>query len=382
MSAVPHHRVDGPDDAPVLLLSNSLGTDLHLWDAQVEVLARHLRVVRYDTRGHGRTPAAPGPYTLDALAADALAVLDEVGVARASIGGVSLGGMTAMAVALAAPERVDRLVLCCTSADLGPAQGWHDRAALVRADGMGAVVDAVLARWFTPAAPPAMVEPVRGMLTATDPEGYAACCEAIAAMDLLRHLGRITAPTLVIAGADDPATPPAHGEAIAAAVPAARLLTVPAAAHLANIERADVVTTAMLAHLAPDALALGEPLRHNAGMTVRRAVLGDEHVDRANSRITPFTADFQDLITRYAWGEIWTRGTIDRRMRSAVTISMMVALGHWEELGMHIAAARRNGLSVAEIREVLLQTAIYAGVPAANHAFAVAANVLADDIDA
>ncbi len=381
MTTLPFHRFDGPDDAPVVVLSNSLGTDLHLWDAQVAALARHLRVLRYDTRGHGQTPATPGPYTLDALAGDALALLDHHGIERASFAGVSLGGMTAMAVALAAPERVDRLVLCCTSAALGPAQGWHDRAALVRAQGMAAVVDAVLARWFTPAAPPALVEPVRAMLLATDPDGYAACCEAIAAMDLLRHLPGITAPTLVITGADDPATPPEHGQAIAAAIPAARLLSVPSAAHLANVERASIVTTAMLAHLAPDALALGDPLTHAAGMGVRRAVLGDAHVDRANSRITPLTADFQDLITRYAWGEIWTRGELERATRSAITIAMMVALGHWEELAMHLTAARRNGMTVAQIREVLLQTAIYCGVPAANHAFSVASTVLADDIE-
>ena len=383
MSApLPHYRLDGPAGAPVVVLSNSLGTDLGLWDPQLPVLTRHFRVLRYDPRGHGSTPWSDGALAIDDLARDLGALLDHVGVERASIVGVSLGGMTAMAFARLAPQRVDRLVLCCTSARLGPPEAWHERAALVRAGGMAAVAERVLARWFTPgfaAAHPAVVERIAAMLRATDPRAYAACCEAIAAMNLLPSLPSLTAPALVIAAADDPATPPEHGAAIAEAIPGARLVVIANAAHLANVEQPDAVTAAILSHLAPDAIVRDAALR-STGERIRREVLGDAHVDAAAARATPFTADFQDYITRAAWGAIWSRPGLDRRTRSAITVAMLVALGRDDELTLHVRAARTNGLSVAELREILLQTAVYCGVPAANHAFAVASAALGVDV--
>jgi 3-oxoadipate enol-lactonase len=251
-----HHVVDAspdlPDDAPVVVLSNSLGTTLAMWEPQVPALAEHFRVVRYDTRGHGRSPVPPGPYSIDDLADDLLGLLDRVGVEKAHLVGLSLGGMTAMRLAARNPERVDRLVVLCTSALLGPAQGWLDRAATVRAEGTGAVADASLERWYTPAfraAHPGSVEAARAMVASIPPEGYAACCEAIAAMDLTEDLADITAPTLAIAGADDPSTPPEHLERIAAAVKDGRLLVVPHSAHIASQEQPGAVTRAVLAHL-------------------------------------------------------------------------------------------------------------------------------------
>jgi 3-oxoadipate enol-lactonase/4-carboxymuconolactone decarboxylase len=370
-----HHRIDGPEGAPVLVLANSLGTDLHLWDAQVEVLARRLRVVRFDHRGHGSSawtePSAP--LSIDDLGRDVIDLMDRLEIERASIAGVSIGGMTAMAAARLAPERVDRLVLCCTSAHMPPPEAWRERAALVRAEGMTAVVDAVLTRWFTDQfreAQPGIVERVRAMLLATDPAAYAACCEAIAGMDQRDAIRTITAPTLVIAGAADPATPPDHGAAIAASISGARLLVVPGAAHLANIERANVVTAAMVAHLDPDSALAGE--------RVRREVLGDAHVDAGAARATDLTRDFQSWITSNAWG-VWSRPGLDRRTRSAITVAMLVALGRDEELALHLRAAQKNGLTRSELSEILLQSAVYCGVPAANHAFAIAARVLGDD---
>ena len=252
-SAVPvHHVVEGPAAAPVVLMSNSLGSDLTMWDPQAAALARGHRVVRYDLRGHGRSPAPPGPYRLTDLAADALALLDRLEVARAHLVGLSLGGMVAVQVAADAPERVDRMVLCCTSAHLPPASGWLQRAATVRARGMPAVSAAVVERWLTPgfaAASPALVRDLCRMVETTPPEGYAACCEALAAMDLREHLRRISAPTLLVAGSDDPATPVTHAEAIAAGLAGARVVTVGPAAHLANVEQPTAVTQHILAHL-------------------------------------------------------------------------------------------------------------------------------------
>jgi len=240
-----NYTVDGPEDAPPLVLGSSLGTTTELWRAQLPELAARFRVVRYDHRGHGASPVPSGPYQLSDLGGDVLAVLDHLGLERAHVAGVSLGGMVGMWLAAAAPERVDRLALVCTSALLGPPEVWQERAAAVRAGGMAAVVDTVLARWFTPgflAAHPDTVEWIRAMLASTPPEGYASCCAAIETMDLTPVLGRIAAPTLVVVGADDPATPREHGERIAAGIPGARLEVVPDAAHMAVVEQPAAVT--------------------------------------------------------------------------------------------------------------------------------------------
>jgi len=255
-AVVVHHRTDAAPalapDAPVVVLSNSLGSTLAMWDRQVAALAEHFRVVRYDTRGHGGSPMPPGPYTIADLAGDLVALLDRLEVERAHLVGLSLGGMTSMRVAAHDPERVDRLAVLCTSARLAPASAWRERAATVRAGGAGAVAAAVVARWYTAewrAACPALVAAAEAMVASTPAEGYASCCEAIAAMDLTGDLGRIAAPTLAIAGADDPATPPDHLERIAAGIPAAQLLVVDHAAHLANDEQPAIVTAALLDHL-------------------------------------------------------------------------------------------------------------------------------------
>lgn len=256
MSVEVHHVVDAspdlPADAPVVVLSGSLGATHAMWDPQVPALAQHFRVVRYDTRGHGGSPVPAGPYSIDDLADDLLGLLDHLGVERAHLVGLSLGGMTALRLAARDPERVDRLVVLCTSALLGPAQGWHDRAATVRARGTGAVAEPVVERWFTAAyrrSHPDVFEAARAMVADQPPEGYASCCEAIAAMDLTADLPHITAPTLAVAGADDPATPPEHLERIAASVKDGRLLVVPHAAHLASQEQVEVVNRAVLEHL-------------------------------------------------------------------------------------------------------------------------------------
>jgi 3-oxoadipate enol-lactonase len=241
------HRFDGDTSAPVLVCSGSLGSTFAMWDAQLPVADR-LRLLRYDHPGHGASPPVAGPIAIDDLGAAAIALLDELELERVSFCGVSLGGMIGMWLAIHAPERIDRLVLCCTSAKLGPPEFWEERAALVRMEGMAAVADTVVARWFTPRFPDR--ERYRAMLLATDPESYARCCEAIRDLDLRDGLAQITAPTVVIAGAEDPATPVEHAEAIVAAIGGSRLLVVPDAAHLANVERADAVNDALLEHLA------------------------------------------------------------------------------------------------------------------------------------
>jgi 3-oxoadipate enol-lactonase/4-carboxymuconolactone decarboxylase len=376
-----HYLLEGPEDAPVVVLANSLGTTLRMWDEQASALNDRFRLLRYDHRGHGGSPVSPGPYTIEDLGRDVLALLDRLEIEHVSFCGLSLGGMVGMWLASEVPERFERLVLCCTSAHLGPlADTYATRAATVRIHGLGAIAEAVVERWFTPAfraSQPDLVEWATRMLLDSPAEGYAGCCEAVRDMDLSGRLGDIRAPTLVIAGADDPATPPDHAELIRDSIPGARLVVIPQAAHLANVEQPGAFTRALLDHLDPGGRKAHGRV-HDRGMRVRREVLGDDHVDAAIARTTDFTAAFQDLITRYAWGEIWTRPGLDRRMRSAITLTALVALGHHEELRMHIRAALRNGLTVDEIKEVLLQSAIYCGVPAANSAFAIAQSVLAD----
>lgn len=250
-----HHEIEGVRGGPPLLLGGSLGSSLSMWGPQVPALAERLRVVRFDHRGHGRSPEPPGPYSIEAMGRDVLTLLDWIGLDRVSYCGLSIGGMVGMWLAANAPERIDRLVLICTSAHLPPAEAWRERAATVRAAGTVApIADRVVGRWLTPAyaaRKPTVVGWLRGMLEASPPEGYAAACEAIAAMDLRADLARIQAPTLVLAGAEDEATPPAHGEAIAAAIADARLELLSPMAHLGNVEQATAVTQLILDHLRP-----------------------------------------------------------------------------------------------------------------------------------
>jgi 3-oxoadipate enol-lactonase len=244
--------VTGPADAPVVVLSNSLGATYQMWNPQVAALEERFRVVRYNTRGHGGSPVPDGPYSIDDLADDLVALLDRLGVGRAHLVGLSLGGMTALRVAARDAERVDRLAVLCTGAQLPPASGWTDRATTVRSGGSGAVATAVVERWFTAkylSAHPEVRQAAEAMVTATPAQGYAACCEAIAALDLRDELASITAPTLAIAGADDPATPPPKLEEIATGVKNGKLLVVARAAHLANAEQPGIITPALIEHL-------------------------------------------------------------------------------------------------------------------------------------
>jgi 3-oxoadipate enol-lactonase len=244
--------LEGPPGAPVLVLGNSLGTSRAVWTRQVPALAARFRLLRYELPGHGGSPAADGPYPISRLGASVLRLLDHHGIERAAYCGISLGGMIGMWLAASSPDRIGALGLVCTSAYLPPASGWLARAEQVRAAGMAAIVERLLGRWFTPAfaaREPDVTAAFGADLESTDAAGYAACCEAIAAMDLRPVLGSVTAPTLVLSAAEDPATPPAHGAMIARAIPGARLRVVRGAAHLANVSKPGEVTAALLDHL-------------------------------------------------------------------------------------------------------------------------------------
>ncbi|MFE1858655.1 bifunctional 3-oxoadipate enol-lactonase/4-carboxymuconolactone decarboxylase PcaDC [Streptomyces anandii] len=364
-----NHRLEGSASAPPLLLGPSLGTSYALWDKVAPELAVSHRVVRWDLPGHGGSPAdliGPGA-TVGDLAGLVLALADSLGVERFAYAGVSLGGAVGLHLAVHHPERLTSLAVICSSAHFNGAGPWQERAEQVRREGLGRLVENAGGRWF--AGDFTVPELVRDHRDA-DPEAYAACCDALAAFDLTEQLPGIATRTLLIAGREDRATPPAHLRQIADAVPGSALVELPGASHLAPAQCPKAVLAALRTHLA------GAPRR---GVEVRREVLGDAHVDRAQARQTPFTARFQDFISRYAWGEVWTDPTLSRRERSMITLTALVAHGHYDELALHVRAARRNGLTEEEIGAVLLQTAVYCGVPAANSAFAVAQRVLAED---
>jgi len=234
------YRTDGPESGPFLLLSHSLGTTMDMWAPQIEALSRDYRVLRYDSRGHGASDVPIGAYSMDRLGRDVIELLDELGIRSVSFCGLSLGGMVGQWLAWRVPERIERLVVANSSSYLGPPQDWDTRIAAVRAGGMAALVDAVLQRWFTPAfreSHEQAIAPIRTMLLETDAQGYAGCCAAIRDMDQRRLGALISAPTLVIGGESDPATPPDHATRLASGIPGARLAMLEAA-HLSNVEQA------------------------------------------------------------------------------------------------------------------------------------------------
>ena len=247
-----HYEVQGRPGAPVVVLSHGLGMSMALWDPQMRRLSATLQVVRYDQRGHGKSPIAPGLSTIEDFGGDVIRLLDRLNVDRVSFCGLSLGGMVGIWLGANAPERIDRLVLCCTAARMPRPEDFSDRAQKVRESGLTSVADAVIARWFTSdfaARHPESIAWIRAMLLATPAEGYTAACEAIAAMDQRPDLPRIAARTLVIAGAHDQATPPEQAYEIARAVPGAEAVVIPDAAHLTNFEQPEPVTRQILRHL-------------------------------------------------------------------------------------------------------------------------------------
>ncbi|WP_328379259.1 4-carboxymuconolactone decarboxylase [Streptomyces sp. NBC_00440] len=415
------YRFDGPEGAPVLVLGPSLGTTWHMWDRQTPELSRTWRVLRFDLPGHGGAPAHPVP-SVAGIAERLLATLDELGVQRFGYAGCSIGGAIGMELALRHPERVASLALVAASPRFGTADEFRQRGVIVRTNGLDPMARSAPERWFThgfATAQPAIVEWAVQMVRTTDPGCYIAACEALAAFDIRTELGRIGVPTLVVVGAEDRVTGPGDARTLVAGIPDARLAMVPAASHLAPVEQPAAVTDLLVRHFStawqdnassttsttspsipvpphvpglsvpvapiaeiapaapqPDAVPAGRPDPYDAGIKVRREVLGDAHVDRVEAAADAFTGDFQELITRYAWGEVWTRGGLDRRTRSVVTLTALVAGGHPQELASHVRAALRNGLTPTEIKEVLLQTAVYCGVPAANSAFEVARAVI------
>ncbi|HET8962032.1 MAG TPA: 4-carboxymuconolactone decarboxylase [Nocardioides sp.] len=375
-------------ELPLLVLGPSLGTSATtLWSACAAHLTDAFDVVAWDLPGHGHNRSVPEePFTIAELAAGVLEVVDTLLEQRGETGGGfayagdSVGGAVGLQLLLDVPDRVESAVLLCTGARIGDQEMWSQRIGQVRGSGTSALVGASTQRWFGPGFLDR--EPERGSallhaLQEADDGGYCQVCGALADFDVRDRLAEIGTPVLAVAGTADVATPTDGLRAIAEGVKDGRLVELDGVAHLAPAEEPEVVARLIRHHVLDEEARPGTT--YDAGLAVRREVLGDDHVDRAGAATTELTREFQELITTYAWGTIWTRPGLDRRSRSLITLTALVAGGHHEELALHLRAARTNGLSVDEIKELLLQTAIYCGVPAANTAFRIAQQVLAEE---
>jgi 3-oxoadipate enol-lactonase / 4-carboxymuconolactone decarboxylase len=367
------YRLEGKPGAPVLVLSHSIGTDSSLWAPQMPDLMQHFQVLRYDTRGHGAADAPQGEYSIDQLGRDFLDLVDTLKISTFAFCGLSMGGAVGQWVALNAGERLTHLVLANTSPQFGPAANWDARRKAVLEGGMAAIVDMVMQRFFSPETVErgdVYAASIQSVFLGTDTSGYRGCCSALRDVDNRSSLSKISVPTLIIAGDKDVSTPwEGHNEVLAREIPGARAVHL-AAAHLSNIERPRSFLAALLEFLLPPA----KEDTFGAGMAVRRAMLGDAHVDKSIASTSEFNRDFHELITRYAWGTIWTRPALDRRTRRLLVLATTLALGRWEEFSLHLRTGLQQELESPDLKEVLLQSAIYAGVPAANTAFHMAQN--------
>lgn len=361
-----YYRLEGIESRPVLVLSHSIGTDHGMWQPQMADFLRHFLVLRYDTRGHGGSDAPSGEYSVEQLGRDALALVDHLGIAKFAWCGLSMGGAIGQWLALHAPDRLTHLVLANTTARFGERAMWETRIKAVREGGMASILDLALKRFFSEKSlqtSNAQVSSIRSVLLGTDAQGYVGCCAALRDFENTSQLGKVAAPTLVIVGDHDVSTPwTGNGEVLAHSIPNAKPVRL-AAAHLSNMEQPHSFTTAVLNFLLSDPRSSTEK-----GLEVRRRVLGDTHVDKSIANTTDFTRDFQDLITRYAWGEIWSRPLLDDRTRRMIVLALMAAIGRWEEFRMHLAAGLNRELEICDLKEVLLLVALYAGLPAANTA--------------
>ncbi|MEP9384376.1 alpha/beta fold hydrolase [Nocardioides cheoyonin] len=383
-------QLAGDPGRPLLVVGPSLGTSVTaLWGECAKALGDRFHVVGWELPGHGRGTPPSGPFDLAELAAGVLASVEKVLAERGEDGGAfayagdSVGGAVGLHLLLDSPGRVSAATLVCTGAKIADETMWRERAELVRTSGTPVMISGSAERWFGPGfldRSPELGGALLNSLRDADKEGYALVCDALAAYDVRERLHEVAAPVLAVAGTHDAATPPELLRALADGVRDGRFVELDGVAHLAPAEAPRAVASLIADHASSAAGAnpAYDPA-YDAGMTVRRQVLGDEHVDRASSKVTDVNRDFQEFITRYAWGGIWTRPGLARRDRSIAVLTALIAGRHFEELEFHLRAALTNGLSKEEIVEVLLQSAVYVGVPAANTAFGVANRVLNKD---
>ncbi len=369
-----YYHLDGRDDRPAIIFSHSLGVDHSQWDRQAADLLPHFRVLRYDLRGHGASDATEGDYSLELLGRDVLAIADAAGVKQFAFCGLSLGGMIGQWLGVHAGVRLTHLILANTTARSTNPGAMEERRTKVLKSGMTGVVDMVMQRFFTSeslAANFAEVASTRRTLLNTNAGGYAGCCAAVRDMDNVSVLRKIQTPTLVIFGDYDVSTPWAgNGEILAGSIPGARTVGFPTA-HLSNLEAPRSFSAALFDFIHVPGNDVLE-----RGREKRREVLGHTHVDQAVANTTDFNCEFQELLTRFAWGTIWTRPHFDQRTRRLLALTTLATRGSWDEFRMHLRTGLAHELEPCDIKELLLELAIYAGIPAANTGFHIASEEL------
>lgn len=370
-----HYKIQGTPNSPVLIFSNSLGAEMMMWDELVPFLLPYFQVLQYDTRGHGgsKEETSSNGYTIAQLSRDVIDLMDQLNIDTAYFCGLSMGGLIGQYLGIHYPGRFKKIVLSNTAAKIGTEERWNTRIATIKSHGMASIVEDTMARWFTVAfrdQSPNHLEAIHAMFLRNDLQGYSNCCIAIRDADFRETLGRLNVPTLVVTGSEDEVTNVQHAEFLAEKIPDANLAILPAR-HIPSIEMPETYAKLLIEFLVGAST-------FEKGMHVRRMVLGDAHVDRAMNKMNTFNNDFQTFIAHYAWGEIWTRPGLSKQNRSLITMAMLIALNRQPEFKMHVRAAINNGVSVAEIKEVIMQSAIYCGVPAANEAIHAAQEVFTE----
>ncbi|MEO8254823.1 MAG: 3-oxoadipate enol-lactonase [Flavobacterium sp.] len=368
-----NYKISGTPNSPVLVFSNSLGADLRMWDELIPFLLPYFQVVQYVTRGHGGSEITSEPYTIELLGQDVINLLDELKIEKAYFCGLSMGGLIGQWLGIHYSERFSKIIIANTAAKIGDNEGWNSRIETINTSGLETIVSATMERWFTDAFREnnaARVTETKTMFLNTDVRGYANCCAAVRDADFRADLHKITSEILVITGDEDVVTNIEHAEYLVNQIPNATLNMLPAR-HLSATELPEQFATLLIQFIVGTSTL-------EKGMHVRRTVLGDAHVDKATTNINEFNGEFQNFISNYAWGEIWTRPGLSKHNRSLITIAMLIALNRKAELQMHIRAAFNNGVTKNEIKEVIMQSALYCGLPAANDAIHTAEEVFKD----
>ena len=361
---------------PCVVFANSLGSDQSIWDEVINHLPRGLDTLTYDLRGHGHSAVADD-YTIRDLANDLIGLMEVLKLSKVLLCGVSVGGMIAQDIAARRPDLVSSLILSTTASQIGNAEKWNWRIEAARTAGVASIADSILGNWFAhtyKTTHPGRWALHHTMLCRTSGVGYAATSAAIRDADLSEYACKITAPTLCIAGTEDKSVPPEQVMGLAKAIPNARYMEFNGVGHLPPLEVPEKVA-ALIAEMVSKA---GSAPRFQTGMALRRAVLGNTLVDRAEALKTDFDTAFQTLITEGAWGTVWGSHGISHRERSMLTLALLAATGNFEEIPMHIRATLRTGASQQDIQEAFQHVAIYAGVPRANHALKLARKTLND----
>ena len=365
-----HYKITGSPNSPVLVFSNSLGADYHMWDEVVPYLLPFFRILQYDTRGLGNSEVTPEPYSIELLGNDVINLLDDLKISSVYFCGLSMGGLIGQWLAIHHPHRIKKVVISNSAAKIGDATRWNDRIKTVSSSGTYPIADEMMERWFTDAyreKHAGKVLKIKNSFLKSDPIGYCNNCIAIREADFRQEVNKIFIPALVVTGELDPVTTVEHAEFLHREIKGSQL-KIFAAKHLSASELPMEYAESLLDFFIGNSVL-------DRGMHVRRTVLGDSHVDKSIAHLNTFNSDFQTFITRYAWGDIWSRPGLTKAQRSMITLSMLIALNRPVELKMHLRAAIHNGLSVDEIKEICMHAALYCGLPAANEAFHLAESI-------